>query len=309
MADMTDSSYCQIVKRLGNPIIFREMISAEAIFRGNLKSVKMGFFDASERPIIQQLFGSDPETMAKATKIIDEKYSPDGFDINMGCPVYKIVSNFNGAALMNDPERAAAIVHAMKAATKKPVSVKIRLGWKDPTQCIEFARVLEEAGADLITVHGRTKAQGYTGVADWKAVRAVKDSVKIPVLINGDITDSEKARQALEESGADGIMIGRGALGNPWIFPELEAGLISGKDFTAPTPEERVKIVLAHAELHLAEYGEKAITTFRKHLGWYFKGTRGAKQIRERLVRVNSYAELESLLNEWLKDAIKPVAI
>lgn len=301
MADMTDSSFCQIVKRFPCPIVFREMISAEAITRGNEKSLGMGDFVEGERPIIQQLFGSDPAMMAEATRRIDAAYHPDGFDINMGCPVYKIVSNFNGAALMNEPERATAIIKAMKQATRVPVSVKIRLGWSDPRQCIDFVKVLEAAGADLITIHGRTKAQAYSGVADWKMIGEAKKQVKIPVLANGDITDAARAQRALSESGADGILIARGALGNPWIFAELAAALHGQGTFVPPTPSERASLVMDHATLHVGQYGERGMVTFRKHLSWYFKGWRGAKSLREQLVRVTTLAELDELLKQFVR--------
>jgi tRNA-dihydrouridine synthase len=159
--------------------------------------------------------------------------------------------------------------------------------------------VLEAAGADLITIHGRTKAQAYAGVADWKMVGEVKKAVKIPVLVNGDIVNGEKAKLALAQSGADGVLIARGALGNPWIFDELWAALHSGKEFREPTAAERAALVLDHARLHVAQYGERGIVTFRKHVSWYFKGRRGAKEFRERLVRITTLAELEGLLQEW----------
>lgn len=299
MADMTDSSFCQIIKRFDCPVVFREMISSEAISRGNERSLGRGDFVEGERPIIQQLFGSDPTTMAEATRKIDAIYRPDGFDVNMGCPVYKIVSNFNGAALMNQPERAAAIIRAIRAATKTPVSVKIRLGWSDPKQCLEFIKVLEAAGAALVTIHGRTKRQGYSDAADWKMIGEAKKLVSIPVLANGDIWNADQARQALSDSGADGVSIARGALGNPWIFRELRYELhqIGGR-FAPPDMKERVAVVRDHAKLHLAQYGERGLVTFRKHLVWYFKGQPNAKLFRERLVRVSAMPELEAVLEE-----------
>ncbi len=225
MADMTDAPFCTVVRSVnpeGMPIMFREMVSSEAIVRENEKTLAMAAFEAVERPLIQQLFGADPATMARAAEIVMERFSPDGIDINMGCPVYKLTSNFNGAALMNEPQRAQEIVRAIKRAVNVPVSVKIRLGWKESTQGREFARYLEDAGADLITVHGRTKCQAYTGHADWNEIGEIKKQVKIPVLANGDVVDAPTAQQALLSSGCDGVMIARGALGIPWVFEDTQ---------------------------------------------------------------------------------------
>lgn len=302
MADLTDSPFCQIAKRFECPVVFREMISSEAVVRGNQRSLNMGSFTAAERPIIQQIFGSDPKIMAEAVRQLDETYAPDGFDINMGCPVYKIVSNFNGAALMNEPERAAKIIHALRAATKTPISVKIRLGWDDPKQCLEFIRILENAGADLVTIHGRTKRQQYSGRADWAAIGAAKRVVSIPVLANGDIVDLQTARAALLISGADGVLIARGALGNPWIFRELVAGLHRQDETKPPSLSERCQIIKDHAHLHSLAYGERGLVTFRKHLSWYFKGLPQVKHWRALLVRVNSWSELESILLKFQND-------
>jgi nifR3 family TIM-barrel protein len=293
MADMTDSAFCRVAKRFGAPIVVREMISAEALVRTNAKTMRMTAFDESERPIVQQLFGADPAVMAEATRVIDAAHSPDGFDINMGCPVYKIVSNFNGCALMKEPAVAAAIVRAMKAATSKPVSVKTRLGWAKTDEVVDFLKVLEDAGADLVTVHGRTKAQGYSGTADWEAVGRARAGVKIPLLVNGDIRTGDDLKRAMELSGADGVAIGRGALGNPWIFAELAAAW-RGEAYTPPSDEERAEVIREHARLHLAQHGE--LVTFRKHLTWYFKGRRGARAIRERMSHVSSMEELEAAL-------------
>jgi len=302
MADMTDSAFCRIAKRFAAPIVFREMISAEGLIHNSKKSLAMGEFVEEERPIVQQLFGADPASMAEATRMIDEAYSPDGFDINMGCPVYKIVSNFNGAALMREPELATRIIHAMKAATTKPVTVKIRLGWTDPTDCIEFIKVLEAAGAALVTIHGRTKAQGYSGVADWEMVGRAKKGVSIPVLVNGDVHTADLAKPALEASGADGVLIARGALGNPWIFQQISKAL-KGEAWEPPTIQERVAVVRDHGRLHMEQYGE--LVTFRKHLTWYFKGVRGAKAYREILMKVSAIPELEVALDHILKESLE----
>ncbi len=303
MADMTDSAFCRLVKEISGadaPVVFREMVSSEAVFRGNEKTLGMAAIHEDERPLVQQLFGSDPTTMAEAAKIIEREYHPEGFDINMGCPVYKIVHNFNGAALMKDPVLAASIVKAVKAAITVPLSVKIRLGWSDPRECLEFVKVLEEAGADLITIHGRTKAQGYSGVADWAMVGEAKKQVKIPVLCNGDVHAAERIVQALNVSKCDGVLIARGALGNPWIFRDY-AMIARGETPPTITIEERIKVVKRHLDLHLEEYGEHGVNTFRKHLSWYFKGQPNAKQHRDAMMTAKTKDELISVLDLFLK--------
>ena len=298
MADMTDSPFCQIVRQIGGAdIVFREMVSSEALARDNEKTWEMVGFANSERPIVQQIFGADPLVMAKAAYKIMEKVNPDGIDINMGCPVYKIISNFNGCALMKNPDLAVKIIKEVKKAIgKTPLSIKIRLGWSDPDEFKKFIPVIEKAGADLITVHGRTKTQGYTGKSDWVRIGEAKKIATVPILANGDIHKPEQVREALKITGADGVSIARGALGNPWFFRSA----LAGKEEIFM--EERVEVVLRQAKLHIANYGERGITTFRKHLSWYFKTNKlgmdisGIKEWRGKLVRVNSLAELEEIL-------------
>ncbi|HTK05451.1 MAG TPA: tRNA dihydrouridine synthase DusB [Candidatus Eisenbacteria bacterium] len=310
MADMTDSAFCRVAKKFAAPVVFREMISAEGLVHGSAKSFGMGRFVPEERPIIQQLFGADPKSMGDAVRMIDEAYSPDGFDVNMGCPVYKIVSNFNGAALMRDARLATAIIEAMRAATAKPVSVKLRLGWEDPTEVLEFIKVVEAAGAALVTVHGRTKAQGYSGVADWEMVGRAKRNVSIPVLCNGDVHTPEASVKALEASGCDGLLIARGALGNPWIFPQID-DVLKGLPYHVPSTAERVAVVREHGALHAELYGGDLVS-FRKHLTWYFKGIPGAKAYRDAFMRVSTVAELEAALDRYLAEygdrTVAPVA-
>ncbi len=316
MADMTDSAFCRLVKEVTSceaqatsfandmwqgasreyPIVFREMVSSEAVVRKNDKTLGMTEIHEAERPLVQQIFGSDPATMAEAARIIAEEHHPEGFDINMGCPVYKIVHNFNGAALMKEPALATKIVKAMKEVINVPLSVKIRLGWSDPTEAITFAKVLEDAGVDLLTVHGRTKAQGYSGVADWEMIARVKQAVSIPVLCNGDVHKSVLIPQALETSGCDGVLIARGALGNPWIFREY-LRISRGEAPTVVTLEERVAVVRRHLALHLEQHGPAAVTTFRKHLSWYFKGVPHIKPDRERMMVAKTAAELNAVLD------------
>lgn len=297
MADMTDTPFNLMCKAHGAPLIFKEMISSEATVRGSEKTIKMAMNDDGERPLIQQIFGSDPVTMAKSAEIIYERCKPDAFDINMGCPVYKIVSNFDGSALMKDPKNAAAIVRAMKSAVPVPVSVKTRLGWENDKDCLEFSKILEEAGADALTIHGRTKAQLYMGTANWERIGEAKAGVSIPVLLNGDVRTGADAIKALEITKADGILIGRGVLGNPWIFEEIKAAL-EHKEYTPPTLQERIEAVRIHANLQIQHYGEKGLISLRKHFPFYFKGDMGNKELRSALVRVSTLEDLERALEQ-----------
>lgn len=306
LADYTDSPFCHICRQVGGQdfVIFREMVSSEAIVRGNAKTLKMCEFDAMERPLVLQIFGSEPSIMARAAKIIVDKFKPDGLDINMGCPVPKVTRKVNaGASLMKDQARAVAIVKAIKEMNLTvPLSVKIRLGWAKEDEILALAPKLAQAGVDLLTIHGRTKMQGYSGSANWEMIKKVKQLVSIPIIANGDINSSEDIIRCLKITKADGVMIGRGALGNPWIFKtavgtRLAAGV---------NREERTTIILQHAKLHLEHYGDNGLVTFRKHLAWYFKGGRmpevkNIKQLRANLVRVKTVTELKDVLGSFRK--------
>lgn len=289
--------------------MFREMVSSEAVIRLNAKTLEMAKFDERERPLVQQIFGANPDVMAEAARIIEERFHPDGIDINMGCPVYNLTSNFNGASLIREPERAAKIVRAMKAAVSVPISVKTRLGWSSDTDCLEFVKVLEDAGAELISMHGRTKEQGYSGVANWDRVGEARKNTSLPFLVNGDITTPALAKDALARSGADGMLIGRGALGNPWVFNQIISEINPERKVEAvyPTLEQRIATVREHAVLHMMRYGERGMVLFRKHLAYYFK--KELKQeypqldwtdLRSRLVRVATMQELNDVLDEML---------
>lgn len=298
MADMSDLPFCLICKDQGTPLMFREMVSSEAVVRMNPKTLEMARFDERERPLVQQVFGSDPAAMAEAARIIEERYHPDAIDINMGCPVYNIVSNFNGAFLMKEPERATAIIKAMKAAVSVPVSVKTRLGWTKDTDCLEFVKVLEAAGADLISMHGRTKEQGYSGKANWDRIGEARRNVpNVPFLVNGDITTPELAKEAMERSGADGVLLGRGGLGNPWFFNQVETYLKTGQKINEPSMEERIAVVREHARLQIERYGDRGLIRLRKHLPWYFKNDNGNKELRSKLVRITTLQELHEILD------------
>lgn len=296
MADYTDQPFSILCREVAGRdfFIYREMVSSEAIVRGNVKTLKMCELNRREYPVILQIFGDKPATMARAAKIITERFRPDGIDINMGCPVPKVAQKTkSGAALMRYPDLAVEIVKAVKAENLGvPVSVKTRLGWSDDSEILNFAARLEEAGIDSIAVHGRTKTQGYSGSANWQRIAEVKRILTVPVIANGDVGSREDIDKCLEITGADGVMIGRAALGNPWVLSVNNEQL---------TIDKLVKTVLRHAELHLAHYGERGMVTFRKHLAWYFHGGRAAgikeiKKIRAKLVRVSSLDELKSIL-------------
>lgn len=305
MADMSDLPFCLTCKNEGASLMFREMVSSEAIVRFNPKTLKMAEFDPRERPLVQQVFGANPDVMAEAARIIYERFRPDAIDINMGCPVYNLVSNFNGAALIKEPERAAAIVRAMKAAVPCQISVKTRTGWKDDRDCLEFVKIVADAGADLISLHGRTREQGYSGESDWQRIAEARANVPhIPFLLNGDVTSPELAKKALDISKADGVLIGRGALGRPWVFRQIETYLETGELLPDPTLAKRIDIIKKHAELQVEHYGDKGLVKLRKHLPWYFKGFGGWKEIRSGLVRINTLDELNEILDGITEEQI-----
>jgi len=298
MADYTDTPFALICKRFGGLAFeFREMVSAEAVVRGNEKTIRMARIEDEERPVIQQIFGSDPATIAEAARIIVEQCRPDGIDVNMGCPVRKIVSNFDGASLIRDPERAEAIVKALKKAVTVPVSIKTRLGWDDDQTCLDFVPRLEAAGADLVTIHGRTKAQAYAGTANWDRVGEAADRVSIPVLVNGDIFSGPLAVEAIQRAHAAGCLIARGALGNPWIFKEVSAA-VHGGAIAHPSKADRIDAALQHARLVVEREGERGLINLRKHLPLYFKGPDWTKCLRSALVRIKTLKEVETILAE-----------
>lgn len=297
MADYTNSPFCRICREVSgdNFVIFREMVSAEAIARGNKKTMRMSEFIKKEHPIVQQIFGSEPRVMRRAAEIIVANFNPDGIDINMGCPVPKITGKVSsGATLMRKQDIAVEIIKELKRAKLGvPISVKTRLGWGSDKEILEFAPKLEQAGVDLITIHGRTKKQNYSGTANWERIGEVKRLVSIPVIANGDIKTREDILKCLEVTGADGVMIGRGALGNPWLFQECRMR----NDECRIETSELIDVVLRHAELHLKYYGKEfGLKTFRKHLVWYFKSMPGIKKLRQELVKVETIEDLKRIL-------------
>ena len=274
-----------------------EMVSAKAILYNNRNTEQLLTIHPDEKPVSLQLFGSDPKIMSEMAKRIEER--PFAIlDINMGCPVPKVVKNGEGSALMKEPKLVYEIVSAIVKAIEKPVTVKIRKGFDDDhVNAVEIAKIIEEAGAAAVAVHGRTREQYYSGNADWDIIRQVKEAVSIPVIGNGDVTSPQKAAALQEQTGCDGVMIARGAEGNPWIFSEMIEYEKTGVVPPRPDKDEVRKMMLRHARLQLDYKGEyQGIREMRKHVSWYTKGIPGAARLRERINAVESYEELENLL-------------
>lgn len=297
MAGVTDLPFRLLCKEQGAGLLCMEMVSAKAILYGNKNTESLLTIHPEELPVSLQLFGSDPKIVSEMAKRIEER--PFAFlDINMGCPVPKVVRNGEGSALMKNPKLVYELVYAVVRAIQKPVTVKIRKGFDDAhVNAVEIAKIVEEAGASAVAVHGRTREQYYTGRADWEIIRKVKEAVQIPVIGNGDVTSGERAVQMQKETGCDGIMIARGAQGNPWVFSELLQYEETGTLPPRPSIEEIRRTMLRHARLQITYKGEYlGIREMRKHVSWYTKGLHGAARLREEINRVESYEELEEIL-------------
>lgn len=295
MAGVTDSAFRIICKNFGADFVTTEMISAKGLHYNNKKTASLMELSDSEKPAAIQLFGSEPDIMAEVAPIL-EQAGAAAIDINMGCPMPKIVSNGDGSALMKNPRLAGEIVRAVKNAVKIPVTVKFRKGWDSDT-CVEFAKVLEANGADSLTLHARTKEQLYSGKADLDAIRNVKNAVKISVIGNGDIFSAQAAKHMLDFTGCDGIMVGRGALGNPFIFKEIKELLETGVVSYRPTDSERLKTALSHANMLCERVGEHiGALEARKHIAWYVKGMRNANALKTRVFSAKNLAEINEIL-------------
>lgn len=297
MAGVTDLPFRVLCKEQGAGLLCMEMVSAKAILYNNKNTESLLEIHPDEQPVSLQFFGSDPKIMSEMAKRVEERPF-DIMDINMGCPVPKVVRNGEGSALMKNQKLVYEIVSAMVKAIDKPVTVKIRKGFDDSCiNAVEIAKIIEEAGAAAVAVHGRTREQYYSGQADWDIIRQVKEAVSIPVIGNGDVTSPQKAEELVKQTGCDGIMIARGAQGNPWIFSEMityeETGVLPER----PSLEEIRDMMLRHARLQLKYKGEFiGIREMRKHVAWYTKGLHGAARLRDQINQVESYAELENLL-------------
>ena len=299
MAGVTDLPFRLLCKEQGAGLLCMEMISAKALQYKNRNTKALLQIDPREYPVSLQLFGADPDIISEQAKAIEE-LPFQILDINMGCPVPKVVKNGEGSALMKNPRLVYDVVYKTVRAISKPVTVKIRKGFdEEHVNAVEIAKIIEEAGGAAVAVHGRTREQYYSGKADWDIIRQVKEAVSIPVIGNGDVTGSLAAEQLLEETGCDGVMIGRGCQGNPWIFRELNEYEETGKVPHRPSKKEIKEMMLRHAQLQIELKGDYlGIREMRKHVAWYTKGMEGSAKLRDEINRVESYEELEKLLNE-----------
>ena len=307
MAGISNSAYRTIIKQMGAGLIVAEMVSDKAILYNNKKTIDMLYMTDFERPISQQIFGTDVDSFVYAAKYIEKNMHPDIIDINMGCPVPKVaISAQAGSALLKNPDKVYKIVKSVVDSVSVPVTVKIRSGWdSNSINAVEIAKVVESAGASAITVHPRTRKQGYTGHSDWNIIKQVKESVKIPVIGNGDINSCYDAKEMIDKTGCDAIMIGRGALGNPWLIKEcvnyLEYGILPKKT----SIEEKIDMIKYHLELLLKTKPEKvALLEIRSHAAWYLKGIKGTKELKQNIFKTKTKEEIIDLLDEFKKNTI-----
>ena len=304
MAGVCNSAFRKIIKEMGCGLIYAEMVSDKGMIYNSQKTKDMLYFEECERPIAQQIFGSDKSTFASAAKMVEDIMHPDIIDINMGCPVPKVaIKSQAGSALLKDLKKIRDIVSSVVKTVKVPVTVKIRSGWDtNSINAVEVAKICEEAGASAITVHGRTRSQGYSGNVDLDIIKKVKENVNIPVIGNGDITSLESAKKMIEYTGCDAIMIGRGVLGNPWLIKELVTYFDTGKIIEKPSYEDKINMCFHHLEYLLKIKPEKtAVLEMRSFVAWYIKGLPNAQSVKNEVFKAKTSDELKKILNNYLK--------
>lgn len=301
MAGVTDRAFRTLAREAGCGLVCTEMVSDQALIYGNPKTATILNIEGEPAPLSVQIFGSNPGYMEEAAKMVAAG-RPALIDINMGCPTPKIVRNGEGAALMRTPELAYEVARAVVSAVKIPVTVKMRKGWdENEVNAVQIATLMEKAGVSAVTVHGRTRSQFYSGEADWGIIREVKRAVGIPVIGNGDIRAPRDARRMMDETGCDGVMIGRAAMGNPWIFTRIIHYLQTGEELPPPPPEERVATALRHLELLVGLKGEyTGVREMRKHAAWYLKGMHGAARLRQELNNARTMEEMAGYIKRML---------
>jgi nifR3 family TIM-barrel protein len=303
MAGVCNPAFRLIAKEFGAGLVCAEMVSDKGIVHGNKKTIEMLYVDEREKPLSLQIFGGDKETLVEAAKYVDMHTNADIIDINMGCPVPKIVSCDAGARLLLDPNKIEEIVSAVVKSVSKPVTVKMRIGWDDDhIYVVDNAKAVERAGGQAIAVHGRTRVQMYQGKANWDYIRQAKEAVNIPVIGNGDVATPEDAKRMIEETGCDGVMIGRAALGNPWMLYRTIEYLTKGELPPDPTPREKIEIALLHLDRLIKVKGEKvAVLEMRKHAAWYLKGLPASAQIRDEINVQETREGMANLLLAYLE--------
>ena len=303
MAGVCNPAFRLIAKEFGTGLVCAEMVSDKAILHGNKRTMEMLYVDEREKPLSLQIFGGDRESLVEAAKVVDKQTNADIIDINMGCPVPKVTKCDAGARWLLDPNKIYEMVSAVVDAVEKPVTVKMRIGWDDQhIYAVQNAQAVERAGGKAVSVHGRTREQLYTGKANWDIIRDVKEAVSIPVIGNGDVFSPEDAKRLLEHTGCDGVMIGRGALGNPWMLYRTIQYLGTGELLDDPTPREKMKVAFLHLDRLIALRNEHiAVREMRKHLAWYLKGLSGGARVKDVIMEETGRDRLVAILEDYIR--------
>lgn len=302
MAGVCNPAFRLIAKEFGAGLVCAEMVSGKAIVHGNERTREMLFVDEREKPLSLQIFGGDKESLVEAAKVVDQETNADIIDINMGCPAPKVTKIDAGARWLLDPNKIHEMVSAVVASVSKPVTVKMRIGWdSEHIYVVDNVKAVEQAGGKAVSIHGRTREQQYTGHADWSYIKQAKEAVSIPIIGNGDVATPEDARRMLEETGCDGVMIGRGALGNPWMLYRTAEYLKTGELIPEPDAAEKIRIAILHMDRLVALRGERvAVKEMRKHIAWYLKGLKGGARIKDIVMEETKRDEMVHVLEDFV---------